>query len=1323
MEKIRDIVSLKEFDPVIDLSWADEVSEQERLLENYVITEDLANMFVDILESITLIRSEGRRKEKNGDINPHETLRAHVLTGSYGSGKSYFLLMLDIILEQKNETIISNLLDKFEKFPELKYQVEKIRDMGKYFLVRINGEMENEKSFKDIIINKTLERMEDEFENVQIKSIYKKYQEAFENMYSRNKEAVDRVLESKNLEFYDVIAELNNYKKAGIEKANVIMNEAIGFVPKIESEDLKTFLIDAQIEIEKNNYKEFVFIFDEFSAYINSSIELKRINTDLGQVQTLAQQSKKNPEAKLSFILSTHIDMKNTLEKKVNYSQEELGKVWGRFNTTHNLKFDKGDELIKNVIKVDRDKLYSVPENIKSQMAYINENFDEKVEEVYPIHPSSLKYLRLISSIYAQKERTLFTFLKEVVKENYFGKNIIENEKLNLITIDDIFDNFEEMIYQKKPNLYSVYKILKDKSRDEMDIKIVKALTIAYSSVYSSSNESAGLSLKEVSDIFMEKEEKIRPILDYFNNQKYSNIILDNGKYKLLVNSTGIDLDNKIKEEAEKINANRELAFLIESSSERSFLKEKYQLKNNMGIFPISRDIEGEILSYNRFKDINILNVLETKKDAKLIFVLPDFNDNFDVQLEANRCAEEIKNSPNNVAIVLCNELYFNEEDIKEYGALKRLVENEDIKKSEDLLKTVMKRLRKVEDGIRNRSIKKLINPKNYTYVFNSLEINKSIKSDKQLYSHLLRRYYPKFPYEITVENLDSRGETNAVIARFIKEKGKVELAKSDTSRESKHFTHTLLPLDLVEKQPTVKSNIFTLKRPGKEKSPISYEISEIIIDKEMNIEEKFKKLLSNPYGLNEPIIELYFYIMYSLKLINFKQDSLRIEIKQAKDIEFKNIITYHIEFSDDAIEHNCKVKNIWESISKGRIIRTSACGKFDPYSNINTMEIGLQLSKELTDIQETLKWICNILDEVKIKIEGLNEFQLNLERFLKSYMSPTKLYDNFEEILNWYNSNELEEKIERTESLLEKLTFFNFDIRNDLQSINRKKEILKDLLKGVPKDNLLIIKLNDLELKWKEYISNYKKVELLVEFKNLEKNLIDEYNSEFEKVHNFYYTSYSNAKDEFLREKNELIEKIKILEILEFDNILNLEDFLEELMSFQKCENLDKDKYDISICSCKHNNLKDLYNTVELIANEFEIFDKKLVSIFTNYSQRIKSEDLRRKILENHNPQTEEFRKFRELVANIDYPDFTKEDLEKCINILKDPINSSEEIMNKEEEKEEELVSFEELLLKLKTDISTSGLKKISMIEFKNMMNKLIESYDKEIHTIEIKD
>lgn len=282
----------------------------------------------------------------------------------------------------------------------------------------------------------------------------------------------------------------------------------------------------------------------------------------------------------------------------------------------------------------------------------------------------------------------------------------------------------------------------------------------------------------------------------------------------------------------------------------------------------------------------------------------------------------------------------------------------------------------------------------------------------------------------------------------------------------------------------------------------------------------------------------------------------------------------------------------------------------------------------------------------------------------------------------------------------------------------------MKDLLEGLPKDNFLLQKLRNLELDWKEYIADYKKVDLIEKIKKSLEILVNEYNLEFEKVHNSYYISYNEAKNNFLEEQKEVLQKIRILENLKFNSILSLEDFLKELMEFKQCENLDKDKYDISICSCKHNRLKDLYNAIELITKEFEMFKKKLKSITINYSQKIRDTELKNKILDKYKPETIEFKKFRELSTNIDYidyPDFEIESLKICINTLKDIINNSDE--GSDIQQEEEMMSFEELLSKLKSDISILGLKKISIIELKTKMNELIESYDKDIHMIEIKD
>ena len=180
---IGDIVSLKKFDPVVNLNWANNINEQERLLSNYIMTEELAEIFTNMLESITLVRSDVRRKKLGGDISPNDTKRAHIISGQYGTGKSYFLLMLNIVLEMKNSNLTNKLIERFIDYPELQFQLKYIRDNKKYFLVRINGENENEKEFKDVIQSQILGVLEKNFDGVAIGSVYKKTLKIFEDIY------------------------------------------------------------------------------------------------------------------------------------------------------------------------------------------------------------------------------------------------------------------------------------------------------------------------------------------------------------------------------------------------------------------------------------------------------------------------------------------------------------------------------------------------------------------------------------------------------------------------------------------------------------------------------------------------------------------------------------------------------------------------------------------------------------------------------------------------------------------------------------------------------------------------------------------------------------------------------------------------------------------------------------------------------------------------------------------------------------------------------------------------------------------------------------
>lgn len=417
--RIKDILTIKEFEPVVDLAWGLNINEHEKMLSKYIMTDDIAETFVEILESFNMVRSKSRIEKLSGDINS-TVKRAHILSGQYGTGKSYFLLMLSIILEMRNSVLANKMIEQFKNYPELQFQLRVIQDKKKYFVVRINGEAENQKEFIDVIQSKILESLEREFKELRINSVYssvkKSILKAYENPLFRD--SIDEYLEERDEELADLIASISNFRREGLEKAKNIIREVTGFPLQIEVPNFDSFLTEVNEELRRNGYDELVIIFDEFSAYIHASIENRRINKDLGQIQTLCQLTSKNSQKNIGFVVSLHKDINDILQSYGVGNSNELEKIMGRFQA-HTLKFEQGNELIKNTLNLDKSTFRSYAIKHREFIERLENKYPFKFEDFYPIHPATLDYLMPISEIYAQKTRTTLGFIKEIVKEKY----------------------------------------------------------------------------------------------------------------------------------------------------------------------------------------------------------------------------------------------------------------------------------------------------------------------------------------------------------------------------------------------------------------------------------------------------------------------------------------------------------------------------------------------------------------------------------------------------------------------------------------------------------------------------------------------------------------------------------------------------------------------------------------------------------------------------------------------------------------------------------------------------------------------------------------
>lgn len=1314
--RIRDVLSIKEFNPVVDLSWGLDISKHEQMLSNYIMTEDTADIFTEILESLNLVRSSSRRDKLSGDVSS-SIRRAHIISGQYGTGKSYFLLMLSIVLEMKNIALAERIIERFKEYPELQYQLKYIKENKKYFVVRINGELENEKEFKDVIQSRILESLKKEFLDIKLSTVYQTMIKALENMYLKRSDEIDEILEKTDDSFDDLIASLCNYKKSGLKKAENLIESINGFKSNIEIESLDKFLNDINKELKLNGYDELVIIFDEFSAYITSSVENKRINKDLGQIQTLAQLTSANSSINISFIASIHKDIKEILNKFGNGNNEEMDKVLGRFST-FSLKFNQGNDLIKDSLKLNKYEFLHYENKYKEYLIELEKKYKINFLDFYPFHPSTIEYLDPISQIYAQKTRTTLGFIREVVKEKFFYKEIEENNKLNLITLENLFDSFEESINDKNPEVIKIYNQNTNNYLNDKDvIKYIKALAIAYASSITKTNSKNELTAKDLKCIYQEKDEEyVKESLNKVINANYSNVIINNGKYRMLVNTSGIDIEKKIIDTMVKISPDIVVKNLLRKSESRIVIKECYNIKYSLGIFPFNIELDGSRNSVRELFKQTIEEICETNKSGKIIFVIPEFQEEYDKNSLIKKYSKEMEDKPCNICIAFPEKKYFNAKELKEYGALIK-IENEDenIVKNDELKKIIIKRRRKLEDKIRNKYIRQFSSLRNFTFVFGGGKIDNGLRQERKLYEEILYNYYSKFPTEIKVENFNTRAALNEII-KISLDRGIGEIGKKDTSVGAKQLKLTLEPLDLITFTATTAGFKFELKLPEEENSKISKEIMDIIL-KEENIDKKYEILTKAPYGLNRPLVDLYIYVASKtgrivIYLENDNKKAISLDSKSIEIISQKSK-EYKIKLNEEANIPN-EVEEIWKALNSLRIVTSSKARSFKANSN-NDFNPFTALSQELGVIQLNLSEREERLKEKGVKTGKLKTLSNKIKEIKKVFI-PNEFFNLVVTIPEIFKKKNYNENLEELKLFLES---FKKITNNELTSFEKTQDRIKDLnfkIENLSGYSDLKEQLKSLKTLTEDYQNDFLNLDLLHELVDKTEKLQLFYNNEYKTRHDKYHREYNILRRELITDYDMKIKAIKSLQKLKFKNISSIEKFIDEIENYRECILNQRDDKILICKECKIDGLKRYEeNNAELIST-FGSYKRRILGIFDNYSESLKQDKIRGKMIYN-----EDYKELMIALNNIDR--------NACIgteaNVLSDKLDLISEELNILIDNKiisEKNINFDEITSKLLLELHATGSKYLELDDIKLKFDEIIDNYKlREIKTAKI--
>ena len=392
------------------------------------------------------------------------------------------------------------------------------------------------------------------------------------------------------------------------------------FIP-IEGMNIADIYLDVSKKIISKGYEGIYVIYDEFSKFLESS--LNQTTMELKKLQDFAEMCNGSKESQVHIMLISHKTILNYVNRlpieKIN-SWKAVGERFKEIELK-NLPSQMYEIISKVIVKEDTKKSWTkfkekyreefnnlIMETSRSGLFCDVENIDDKVVyNPYPLHPTTLFSLPRISEKVAQNERTLFTFLSTNNMNTLMWFLEYTKEKLPFLTIDMIFDYFE-IQFKREPNDSEIYKIWrrtansikKIHSSDLIYIKILKALAVIYIV-----NEFNKFPPKFETIIFaLESEIYTKEELQNALNSLIDNKLIWYSKSRDTLNfieSSGVNIDEEIKN---VIDTRRTVFDIKKVLNECIIEKYLYPIKYN-DMNNITRFFEVEFLTYEQLQEID----------------------------------------------------------------------------------------------------------------------------------------------------------------------------------------------------------------------------------------------------------------------------------------------------------------------------------------------------------------------------------------------------------------------------------------------------------------------------------------------------------------------------------------------------------------------------------------------------------------------------------------------------------------------------------------------------------------------------------------------
>src|SRR5699024_9837430 len=357
-------------------------------------------------------------------FNNKRESHSHIVIGPYGTGKSLLGTLVGGIVSKNIEAeIMDVLIKKFQNVDdEILSELNKIsKSNRKYIPVILNG---HEGSFRQAIISAIIRALKNNGINMtvpgmvnNILKVVKTWRTEFPNTYESFKQKLK--LNNKNVDVWK--SNVESYNKKEIEWFKEIfptLTSGAQFVVDF-NDDFVGQIIHVLNELSKRDVGLFV-IYDEFGRFLQSmgSSEVFRTMQDLQDIAELSNHY----SGALQQLFITHKNFRHYFMRYNEEYQNEFQRIEKRFklyyiNSDRNTFVRLTESMLSTTMQKDNSIDYMKNVTMLRKYPLFPDLNQVEIEEIvirgaYPIHPVTLYLLPQLSNLFAQNERTLFTFLE-----------------------------------------------------------------------------------------------------------------------------------------------------------------------------------------------------------------------------------------------------------------------------------------------------------------------------------------------------------------------------------------------------------------------------------------------------------------------------------------------------------------------------------------------------------------------------------------------------------------------------------------------------------------------------------------------------------------------------------------------------------------------------------------------------------------------------------------------------------------------------------------------------------------------------------------------